>query len=42
MISIRLADKPVSGIVRICCSKFSYPAQGDDLDKRLLTEVEIY
>ena len=42
MISIPLKDKPVSGIVRICCSKFSYPAQGDDLDKRLLTEVEIY
>ena len=42
MISIRLADKPVTDILRIHCSKASYPKSDGDLDRRLLTEVEIY
>ncbi|MBO5723495.1 MAG: hypothetical protein J6S58_01565 [Lentisphaeria bacterium] len=41
-ISILLKDKPVTDTVRIYCSKFSYPKNTDDVEKRLLTEVEIY
>ncbi|MBO5724229.1 MAG: hypothetical protein J6S58_05310 [Lentisphaeria bacterium] len=42
MISVLLKDKPVTDTVRIYCSKFSYPANRPDIDRRLLTEVEIF
>ena len=35
-------DGAQSDLVRIEFEKFSYPADGDDVSKRLLTEVEIY